>query len=271
MLVQESVAKYLDWLEDSCLEKEPDLPEQLAEQRLIVTRIKSLASRIQEAKQLRRSIQADMDSLLVAMAHRNDLGDDEKRAQGWKRTVLGDVLAQVVDPVKVEPGQEYPHFGIYSFAKGLFCKPPLIGGEIKASNLYRVREEQFIYSKLKAFEGAFGVVPTEYDGFHVSNEFPTFELDRKKIDVSFLLAYTKSPQVWKSFAVHSKGVGARRERLKPENLLAETLWLPPLEWQQKIKQTGNWLASIRQTYADTQPELDALLPSILDRAFKGEL
>jgi type I restriction enzyme S subunit len=31
------------------------------------------------------------------------------------------------------------------------------------------------------------------------------------------------------------------------------------------------LASLRQLQAETQEELDALLPSVLDRAFKGEL
>ena len=31
------------------------------------------------------------------------------------------------------------------------------------------------------------------------------------------------------------------------------------------------LASLRKLQAETQEELDALLPSVLDRAFKGEL
>ena len=31
------------------------------------------------------------------------------------------------------------------------------------------------------------------------------------------------------------------------------------------------LASLRQLQTETQKELDALLPSVLDRAFKGEL
>jgi hypothetical protein len=36
---------------------------------------------------------------------------------------------------------------------------------------------------------------------------------------------------------------------------------------------GLWtrLASLRELQSETQEELDALLPSVLDRAFKGEL
>ena len=32
-----------------------------------------------------------------------------------------------------------------------------------------------------------------------------------------------------------------------------------------------WLASLRELQSQTQEELDALLPSVLDKAFKGEL
>lgn len=256
--------------EDFFTALEFELPA-LEEQRRIVGEIESLAAKIDEAKQLRQAIQTDMDALLVAMAHRNDLSDDEKIAQGWERVALGEVLTQVSDPVDVEPGDEYPHFGIYSFAKGLFKKAPLLGDEIKATRLYRVHEGQFIYSRLKAFEGAFGAISPEYSGCHVSNEFPTFELDENRVTLGFLVAYTLSPQVWKAFAVHSKGVGARRERLKPENFLAEEIWLPPMDWQQKIKLTTEQLAASKTESESVGLELDALLPAILDRAFKGEL
>ncbi len=111
----------------------------------------------------------------------------------------------------------------------------------------------------------------EYSGCHVSNEFPTFQLDDSRVTLSFLVAYTLSPQIWKSFAVNSKGVGARRERLKPENFLAEEIWLPPMDWQHKIKSTAEKLAASKADRESVDLELEALLPAILDRAFKGEL
>ncbi len=256
--------------EDRFASLEIELPP-IDEQHRIVTKIESLATKIDEAMQLRQAIQDDMDALLVAMAHRNDLSDTDKRAQGWERLPLGDVLSQVSNPVAVEPGGEYPHFGIYSFAKGLFKKAPLLGDEIKAAKLYQVYAGQFIYSRLKAFEGAFGAVSPEYSGCYVSNEFPTFVLNDRKVNLAFLTAYTLSPQVWKNLAVHSKGVGARRERLKPESFLAENIWLPPLEWQLKIERVTKDLAAARVHRTSVDLDVDALLPAILDRAFKGEL
>ncbi|WP_133510307.1 restriction endonuclease subunit S [Candidatus Thiosymbion oneisti] len=260
--------------ENRFAEIEIELPS-LDEQRRIVAKIESLAAKIDQARQLRQAIRTDMDSLLVAMAHRNDLTDDEKLAQGWKRVALGEVLTQVFDPVEVEPGKEYPHFGIYSFAKGLFKKAPLSGDEIKASKLYRVREGQFIYGRLNAYEGAFAIIGKDYDQHHVSNEFPAFACVTDRILPEFMLAYFSTPVVWEAIKRKVTGIGGgagnRRIRLKEDVLLSDEIWLPPIRWQQKIKTTTEQLAIAKQDRESAGLQLDALLPAILDRAFKGEL
>jgi len=98
----------------------------LDEQRRIVAKIESLATRIDEEKRLRQAIQTDMDSLLVAMAHHNDLSDEEKLAQGWERVALGDVLTQVSDPVTVEP-EGIPSFWYLQLFQGALQKASVVG------------------------------------------------------------------------------------------------------------------------------------------------
>ena len=216
-----------------------------------------------------------MDALFVAMAHRNDLSEKEKLAQGWVKTALEELLTKVSDPVQVEPGKEYPHFGIYSFARGLFKKAPLLGDEIKASKLYRVREGQFIYGRLNAYEGAFAVINKEIDGHHVSNEFPAFECNAERVRPEFLLAYFSTPSVWEGLKRKVTGIGGgagnRRIRLKENVLLAEGIWLPPIEWQRNIKATSDKLSKLKKDHDSVNIQLEALLPSILDKAFKGDL
>ncbi len=48
-------------------------------------------------------------------------------------------------------------------------------------------------------------------------------------------------------------------------------WLPPLEWQQKIKTTMESLSAVEAKRKDASTHMDALLPSILDKAFKDDL
>ena len=243
----------------------------LDEQRRIVAKIESLAAHIDEVRQLRRAIQADMDSLLVAMAHRNDLNDKEKLAQGWRRVALGEVLVQASDPVEVVPGQEYPNLGIYSYARGLFRKAPIDGNNTSATKLYRVKSGNFIYSRLFAFEGAYGYVSAEYDGSFVSNEYPTFTCEHEKLLIEFLVAYFKSPALWEQISGFAVGLGSRRKRVKPEAILAHEFWLPPISWQQKIKTIAKRLDAVKHDRESAGLELDALLPAILDKAFRGEL
>lgn len=262
-------------LHPSIFENESVSLPSIEEQKRIVKQLDFCSLNVDRAKKLSKNILSDGESLLITMSHRNDLSEQDKIDQGWKLTKLSNVLTQVSNPVDVEMGELYPHFGIYSFAKGLFAKAPLDGSEIKAKKLYRVESGYFIYGRLNAYEGAFGVVTDELDGAHVSNEFPTFQCDDLHIIPEFLMAYFSTPVVWENLKRKVTGIGGgagnRRIRLKESVLLSEEIWLPPLAWQQKIKQVSEKLSAVRTEREKNMQELDALLPAILDKAFKGEL
>ncbi len=243
----------------------------LAEQRRTVARIETLAAKIAEARGLRRQAMGECDRVLIAMAHRPDLDKEAKQRLGWHEVAIGDVVKQVQDIVKVDVTGSYPNFGIYSFGRGLFPKPPVEGIATSASVLYRVRNGQFIYSRLFAFEGSYGMVTNEYDGCFVSGEYPTFECDPEHINANFLNAYFKAPSIWATVAMGSKGLGDRRQRVQPTQVLLHRLMLPPLEWQQRITTVQAKMDAVRRLQAETAAELDALLPAVLHRAFRGEL
>jgi type I restriction enzyme S subunit len=179
-------------------------------------------------------------------------------------------MRRVVDAHQVEPDGIYPNVGIYSYGRGLFPKPPIEGISTSAKTLYRISTSQFIYSRLFAFEGAYGMVPDGFDGCFVSNEYPTFECDSEHICAAFLWAYFRSPRVWAAVAAKSQGLGDRRQRVQPEKLLKHRLRLPPVEWQERIIRLHSHLETMKQYQSESTTELDTLLPTVLDRAFKGE-
>jgi hypothetical protein len=65
----------------------------LDEQRRIVARIEALATRIEQARGLRRKAMAEADRLLIAMAHRDDLEVDGKRRAGWREVEVGQIVS----------------------------------------------------------------------------------------------------------------------------------------------------------------------------------
>jgi type I restriction enzyme S subunit len=243
----------------------------LEEQQRIVAKIDELAAKIEETSTLQQQAEAKGERLLISMAHRHDLNGDAKERENWKWVSLGEVLLSVDDSHRVETERTYSNFGIYSFGRGLFKKQPIDGALTSATTLRRAKRGQFVYSRLFAFEGAYGMVTDDYDGFFVSNEYPTFDCDQSRMRVEFLWVHFKSPAVWKEVAVGSKGLGDRRQRVQPAQLLSYRLWLPPLEWQNRIAEVQTQVNALKLLQRETTAELDALLPSVLDKAFKGEL
>lgn len=255
---------------DALLTSEIPLPP-LSEQQRIVDLIEAFAGRIDEARGLRGEADAGADDLMIAMAHRRDLPDDVKQARGWVRRKLGECMQLSEEPVKVAVSESYPNLGIYSFGRGLFAKAPINGFETSASRLFRVKTSQFIYSRLFAFEGAYGVVGDEFDGCFVSNEYPTFDCRPDVMRPEFLAAYIQTPTVWRAVATGSKGLGDRRQRVHPDQVLNHELWLPPLAYQDTLAKVSRQRVSSRLPADECSVAMDAVLPAVLDKAFRGEM
>lgn len=191
-----------------------------------------------------------------------DSSDVEREA--WTEMPLGKILREAGEPHNVDPESSYPNLGVYSFARGLFPKAPIEGNTTSASVLYRVRAGQFIYSRLFAFEGAYAIVPEELDGYFVSNEFPTFDIDQTLVMPEFLAAYFQSPLVWERVATDgSLGLGNRRQRVQAPVLLRHRLRLPPREWQERIVAIQKCVQALRRI---ERSEIDRLLPVLVKRA-----
>jgi type I restriction enzyme S subunit len=245
----------------------------LAEQRRIVARIEELAGKIENVQNLGEQSRRQTESLPTALAHRDDLAVAEKKALGWREVVASEIMSENRHLEVVDPTSTYPNLGIYSFGRGCFIKPDIEGALTSARVLNRVHLGQFIYSRLFAFEGACGLVTPEFDNRFVSNEYPTFECKEGLSAPGFLYAYFKASQVWKSIAAGSKGLGDRRQRVQPSTLLQHRLWLPPMKDQNEIsallEQSDSPFQRVKGNQSLTAAELDALLPSVLDKAFSS--
>jgi type I restriction enzyme, S subunit len=245
----------------------PSIPEQ----RRIVTRIEELAAKVAEAQGLKEKVSDDLDRLLICMAHRQDLSDKDKLQKGWRQVLMHSLGEFTDDSVKVEGCERYPNLGIYSYGRGTFHKADIAGATTSAKTLRRVHASQFIYSRLFAFEGAYAMVTSDFDGYFVSQEYPTFTCNSGLACAEFLWAHFRHPSVWQALAAGSKGLGHRRQRVQPARLFEYRLWVPPLDAQHEIQVVQSKVNALRHLQSETAAELDALMPSILDKAFKGEL
>jgi type I restriction enzyme, S subunit len=182
---------------------------------------------------------------------------------------LEDVLTFNRAPVRVERHESYPNLGIYSFGRGPFQKPPIEGDATSAQTLYRVRAGQFIYSRLFAFEGAFAVVPDEMDGYFVSNEYPTFDVDGGRLLTEYLRIAMARAAVWQELAGMTVGMGHRRQRLHPDALLAHEILLPPLDEQARTVEVVAAVDDAARRYAEERDAALGLLGAARESWFSG--
>ncbi len=234
----------------------------LAEQRRIVGRIEELAGKLAQISSLQRETTRMLESLGRAIAY----------SDGPTATVPMRELVRLREPdVVVLPSATYEFAGVYSFGRGVFKGEIRAGIDFSYSRLTRLRKGDFVYPKLMAWEGAFGVVPAECDGCVVSPEFPVFEIDSDRILAEVVDTHFKAPSVWPVISGASTGTNVRRRRLKPDTFLQYRMPVPPAEAQERLRLILPKIEMLRRFQEGASGDLAALLPSLLDKAFTGEL
>lgn len=252
---------------DQLLKVEIPLP-QLAEQLAIAKSLGRIGSLSTRAAELLEHADVLSDALEVALVSRSDLDEASKKGRGWRRESLRALMTQSIDRVEVQPNGSYPNFGIYSFGRGLFEKPPIEGASSSAKALNRVRTGQFVYSRLFAFEGAYGVVTKDFDGYCVSNEFPAFDVDSTQLDARWLAVYLRSRDRWMELASKSEGLGLRRQRVSIETVLTYEVWLPPIEEQQEMIKLVGVIETSRAKRRSVSPNIGALTAASVNKALE---
>lgn len=236
----------------------------LAEQRRLVARIDALAAKIDEAKRLRKEADEGIENLCRSFFHQSD---DNPLAP----TPMSELVRLREPDVTVDTNEQYHFAGVYCFGRGVFVGQRKTGMEFKYPRLTTLRTGNFVYPKLMAWEGALAVVPPECDGLVVSTEFPVFEIDTTRVLPEVLDTYFRSPTVWPELSGNSTGTNMRRQRLNPADFLKYKFPLPAMSAQEMLSQLKKRSTEIAAHRGSTAPALDAMLPAILDRSFRGEL
>jgi type I restriction enzyme S subunit len=246
---------------DALFQCEIPLPP-LIQQRRVVAQIQHLADQLLEASTLRQQAADEAEALCSAI-----LASDPTPAQ----TPISELVRLRPPDVSVLPYETYQFAGVYCFGRGVFRGQAKSGMDFAYPRLTRLRAGNLVYPKLMAWEGAFGVVPPECDGCVVSTEFPVFEINEDKVLPEVLDTYFRTPAVWPAVAGESTGTNVRRRRLNPQDFLAYKMPLPSRKTQMILREVRTQVTALKRLQTETAAELDALLPAILDRAFKGEL
>ncbi|WP_414754700.1 restriction endonuclease subunit S [Anabaena sp. CCY 9910] len=252
----------------------PQLPTMLEEQRRILTRVEELVGKIEEVRSLRQKAAKETEFIIGA--------SQEKFFSPNADSIKLGTISTVIDP---NPSHRYPIYvddGI-----PIISTVDFVGNnEISTKNVKRVPlsfyedtlgrfgvgEDDIIFSR-KGKVGYARPYPANMK-LAMTHTLCVIQPDRNKVLPGYLLHYTRSPAFINyligtmnpNVGVPTLGLGVIRSA--PFNL-------PSLCEQRHIvaylDELQTKVDTMRKLREETIKELDALLPSILDKAFKGEL
>jgi type I restriction enzyme S subunit len=251
----------------------------LAEQRRLVERIDALAGKIEEAKGLREKADQQISVLafapyrLIPMPYiegtKNILADFlEGHDSGWSpqcdevpsaNSEWGVLKTTCVQWEGFQPTQNK------ALLAGMAPRPDIT-----------VREKDVLITRAGPVNrvGVACVVPKSFPKLMLSDKIVRM---RTKCGLfpEYLVAFFACPFAQEYFRQGKTGLAESQVNISREKLLRLPIHVPPLDRQitllKRINAIGERVVKTKSIQAPLTTELDAMLPAILDRAFRGEL
>ncbi|MEI8594460.1 restriction endonuclease subunit S [Photobacterium sp. Hal280] len=235
----------------------------LEKQKEIVNHIDFVISKIEEVKNLRAAMLDDAQAMLSSAFH--------KIIEGAVYKPMSEVAPIVRRQIEITVDGEYPELGARSFGKGIFHKPTLIGAELDWQKLYTVHSGDLVLSNIKAWEGAIAAAGDNDHGRVGSHRYITCVPVEGVTTANFLAFYLLTQEGIEQVQAASPGSADRNRTLAMKRLEKIKVPVPDYDKQLWFNQLQSYVEKIKQAQSENATELEALMPSILDRAFKGEL
>lgn len=243
--------------EDAFLEMAIPVPK-LPEQEALVARLDALTEKTRQVEAHLDAVECISSALLLSL-HYKLAGDRVVR--------LGEILDLSEFPETITATGSYPQVGVRGFGGGLFPKAAINGTETSYKSFNRLYEGAIVLSQVKGWEGAIARCPAELNGWFVSPEYRTFKCKPNLASDEYFCELVKTEWFWSRLQDATRGVGARRERTRPEQFLNIAIPMPDLDDQLRIVEILKRQVPLKTKHAAIRQANAALLPATLERVF----
>jgi type I restriction enzyme, S subunit len=189
---------------------------------------------------------------------------------GWQTVQLAEVLKQDTNYVSELEPITYPKLSVKLYGKGVTLDSPTDGANVKMQRHQFAKPGQIIVSEIWAKKGAIGIVPPEGEGALVTSHFFLFDIDKTKIEPTFIGWFLKRNYFAETLDAHAHGTTGYAA-VRPKQFLALEIPLPPLTEQRRIVAHIESLAARVNEAQRLREEVDAesslLFGTALKRAY----
>ena len=156
----------------------------------------------------------------------------------WEEARLNNVLS-IPEKIKTEIIEKDKLLTVKLHMQGIKVNKNVDTLNIGATVYYKRKAGQFIYGKQNFFNGAFGIVPEELDGYLSSGDIPALNINRDRIIPEYLINYIGRTEFYKKTENLSSGTGSKR--IHEKTLLEIVINIPCVAEQERI---ANFLSNI---------------------------
>lgn len=249
----------------------PSMPEQ----RRIVARIEALAAKIEEARGLRRGAMEEAERFTLSFIDHAY----QQALEKWGKVSLYEVCATITDGTHLTP--QFSESGVQFIFVG-----NVSSGRLHFTGSKHVPQEYFdslqptrkptrgdiLYSAVGATLGVPAVVDSD-EPFCFQRHVAILKLDQQKVLSQYVWHMLRSASIYRH--AWSETTGSAQPTVPLRAIRLFPLPVPSIDEQRSIVAHLDSLQAKVDTLKCLQmesiSELDALLPSVLDKAFRGEL
>jgi restriction endonuclease S subunit len=259
----------------------PLLPRYLKEQHRIVARIVELAAQIAEAKALRKQALEEAEVVYTTRLSQCMEPDSED----WRRETVADLILGMDagwSPQCEDASAREGEWGVLKTTSVQWCQfrpyeNKALPKALQPVAELAVQEGDVLVTRAgpRKRVGVVAAVRKSQPRLTISDKLIRLRPDPKKIEPRFLELSLASPFSQEHLVHRKTGLADAQVNISQAILRATPVAYPSLGDQRRIVAELDALQAevnnLKRLQAETAAGLDALLPSILDKAFKGEL
>jgi type I restriction enzyme S subunit len=248
--------------EDIFLALEILLPDKSVQEK-IINKIRLLENKISELK--------EANAIKIKAAKNLVFSVYDKYIDSCDWDNLENVAPIIRRSIKTDSSKEYLEIGLRSFGKGTFHKPTIKGTDVGSKRLFAILSDDLLFSNIFSWEGAIAVAKKEDSGCVGSHRYITCLVDQQRANPYFLCYHFLTQKGLDDISKASPGSAGRNKTLGLAKLMQIKVPLPDKILQDKhhLIQTKVW--DLENEIKILEQAFDDLVPSYLDKAFKGEL
>lgn len=186
----------------------------------------------------------------------------------WKEYSFSDLIKQVTRKEGWNDEMIYNLISVKRRSGGIFARKSLSGHQIEVKQLVKVKENDFLISKMQIVHGASSIVKKEFEDYYVSGSYIILNIKNENILTPFYLDYvSKQKSFYHQTYIASYGVHIEKMTFDFKSFLKMKITLPSLHEQEtitKIIDTAEKEIQIeKQKLVDLQEQKKGLMQQLL--------